>query len=165
VAWVVVIQAVLVSIFGIDLYRILADGRSGLLFAPVSLIGGAGLFIIEILMMLGISQGLAPAYAGISGAEQSAIEATAQALLLFRSRMLLVAGVLWSLAAFIFGREILRTTEFPDWLGYWGYAVGVVGVIGGFFPLFIPLLVVRSLSQLLFVLWVLIAGIILLRNR
>jgi hypothetical protein len=165
VAWEVVLVSVLIAIFGIDLYQILADGRSGLLFAPVALIGGAGLFIVEVLMLLGISQGLAPAYAGATAAEQSAIEGTTQALLLFRSRMLLVAGVLWSLAAITFGREMLRSAEFPGWLGYWGYAAGVVGVIGGFFPLYVSLLVVRSLGQFLFILWVLIAGIILLRNR
>jgi hypothetical protein len=165
VAWVVVIQGVLVSVFGIDLSRIFADGRSGLVFAPVALIGGAGLFIVEVLMVLGISQGLAPVYAGATGAEHSAIEATARALLLLRTRMLLVAGILWSLAVISFGREMLRSSEFSDWVGYWGYAAGVLGVIGGFFPLFDPLLVVGTLGQILSAIWVLIAGIMLLRSR
>jgi len=165
VAWVVVIHSVLIALFGIDLYRILDDGRSGLLFAPVALVGGTGLFIVEVLMLLGISQGLAPVYAGATGAEQTAIEATTQALLLFRSRMLLVAGVLWSLAAIRFGRGMVSSTEFPGWMGYSGYIAGLLGVIGGFFPLFSPLLVFRSLGQFLFVLWVLIAGIMLIRSR
>ena len=165
VIWGVVITSVLTAIFGIDLYRILSDGRSGLLFAPVAIIGGAVLFIIEVLLLLGVSQGLAPVYAGATGAEHSAIEATARALLLFRTRMLLVAGVLWSLAVISFGREMLRSPEFPGWLGYWGYAAGVAGVIGGFFPLFAPLLVVRTLGQFLGILWILLAGIILLRSR
>jgi hypothetical protein len=79
--------------------------------------------------------------------------------------MLLIAGVLLSLAVITFGREMLRSSEFPDWMGYWGYAAGVAGVIGGFFPLFAPLLVVRTLGGSLSVFWVLIAGIILLRGR
>lgn len=165
VAWEVVITSSLVAIFGIDLYRILVDGQSGLLFAPVALICGAVLFITEVLLLLGISQGLAPIYAGTTGAEQAAIEGTAQALLLFRSRMLLVAGVLWSLGIISFGRGMLRSSEFPGWLGYFGYVAGFAGVIGGFFPLFTPLLSVRSLGQFLFILWMLFTGITLLRSR
>lgn len=163
--WMAAVWNILIAIFGIDLYRILVDDRSGLLFAPVALIGGAGLFIIELLLMIGIIQGLAPAYVGATGAEQAAIEAVALALLLFRNRMLLIAAVLWYLAAIIFGREMLRSTEFPDWMGYGGYAIGVVGVIGGFFPVFLPLLIVLGLVQVVFFLWILSAGIILLRNR
>lgn len=165
VAWEVVIVSILVAIFSIDLYRILVDGQSGLLFAPIAFIGGAVLFITEVLLLLGISQGIAPKYAGTTGAEQSAIEGTAQALLLFRSRMLLVGGVLWSLGTISFGRGFLRSSEFPSWVGYWGYATGVAGVIGGFFPLFTPLLSVRALGQFLFILWILFAGSTLLRRR
>ena len=165
VIWAQVFSWVLRVIFGIDLYRLLAGGRSGLLFAPVAVIGGSGLFVIELFLLLGISQGLAPAYAGATGAEHSAIEATARALLHFRGRMLLVAGVLWALAVIGFCREMLRSSEFSDWVAYWGYAAGVLGIIGGFFPLFDPLLVVGTLGQSLIVLWILIAGIILLRRR
>lgn len=165
VVWTEVIYWVLMAIFGIDLYRILADGRSSLLFAPVAMIGAAGLFIIELLLLLGISQGLAPAYAGASGAEQSVIGGTALALLRLRNRLLLVAGVLWALAAITFGREMLRSAAFPGWLGYWGIGAGVIGVIGGFFPLFVPLYIVRALGGFLIILWLLIAGVLLLRNR
>ncbi len=165
VVWSEVIFDVLIVIFGIDLYRILADGRSDLLFAPVAMFGGAGLLIIELLLLLGISQGLAPAYAGATGAEQSAIAGAALALLLFRNRLLLVAGVLWSLAAIIFGQGMLHSSEFPGWMGYWGIALGAIGVIAGFFPLFAPLFFARALGGVLLVLWILIAGIILLRSR
>lgn len=165
VAWEVVITSILVAIFGIDLYRILPDGQSAQLFAPVAIIGGAVLFITEVLLLLGISQGIAPIYASATGAEQSAIEGTSQALLLFRSRMLLVGGVLWSLATISFARGMLHSSEFSGWIGYWGYATGIVGIIGGFFPLFTPLLLVRSLGQFLFILWILFAGIALLRSR
>lgn len=165
VFWLVVIFDVLIAIFGIDLYRILADGRSGLLFAPVALTGGAGLFILETLLLLAIGQGLAPVYAGATGAEQSAIEATARSLLRFRNHLLVVGGALIALAVINFGREMLRSSEFPGWLGYWGYAAGVVGIFGVFFPLFAPLIVVRSIGIFFQVLWVLIAGIILIRGR
>lgn len=104
VVWGEVVLWMVVVIFGIDLYRILADGQSGLVFAPVAMVGGAGLIIIELLLLLGITEGLAPAYAGATGAEQTAIEATALALLRFRNRLILVAGVLFALAAIIFGR-------------------------------------------------------------
>jgi len=163
--WMAAIWNVLIAIFGIDLYRILDDGRSGLIFAPVAIIGGAGLFIIELLLMIGIIQGLAPAYVSATGAEQAAVEGAALTLLLFRNRMLLVAAVLWYLAAIIFGREMLRSAEFPDWMGYGGYAIGVVGVIGGFFPVFLPLIIVLGLVQVVFFLWILIAGFLLLKNR
>lgn len=49
--------------------------------------------------------------------------------------------------------------------GYLGYVAGVAGLIGGLFPLFAPLFVVRSLGGVLSVLWVLIAGIMLLKSR
>lgn len=165
VVWVEVIIWTLLAIYGIDLYRILPDDSSGLLFAPVAFIGGSALFIVELLLLLGISQGLAPAYAGATGAEQTVIEGTALALLQFRNRLLLVAGVLYALAVISFGREMLRSSAFPNWMGYLGFAVGVSGVIGGFFPLFAPLFAVRSLGLGLLFIWVLIAGIILLRRR
>lgn len=165
VVWVEVIFDVLIVVFGIDLYRILANGQSGLVFAPVAMLAGSGLLIIELLLLLGISQGLAPAYAGATGAEESAIAGAALALLLFRNRLLVVAGVLWSLAAIIFGQAMLFSAEFPGWLGYWGIALGVVGVIAGFFPVYAPLFFVRALGGVLLVLWILIAGIILLRSR
>lgn len=155
----------LIAIFGIDLYRILPDRRSGLFFAPLAILAATTLIIIELLLLLGISHGLAPAYAGTTGAEQTAIEGTALTLLRFRNRMILLAGVLFALAAIIYGREMRRSTEFPGWLGYVGYAAGAVGLIGGLFPLYVPLLVVRSLGLFLFTLWAVLAGIILLRSR
>lgn len=164
VVWGEVILWVLLAIFGIDLYRILADGGSGLLFAPVAMIGATGLIVIELLVLLGVSQELAPAYVDATGAQQIAMEGTALALLRFRNRMILVAGVLFALAAIIFGREMRRSADFPGWLGYVGYIAGVVGVIGGLFPLYVPLLAVRSLGLFLFALWTVIAGVILLRS-
>lgn len=162
--WGFVLLNVLIPIFGVDLYRILEDGRSGLLFAPIALIGAGGLFILESLLMIGITQGLAPAYAGATGAERAAIEATSLALFQFRNNTALLAGLFLAVAAFGFSRELLRSTDFPGWIGYWGYLVGVLGLIGAFYPLFQPLSFIRVLEQLLFILWVLIIGIVLLRR-
>lgn len=58
-----------------------------------------------------------------------------------------------------------RSADVPGWLGYVGYTAGIVGIIGGLFPVFVPLLVVRSLGLFLFAIWVVIARVILLRNR
>lgn len=164
VVWAEVIAWVTIVIFGIDLYRILADGRSGLLFAPVAMIGGSALFVVELLLLIGVSQGLAPVYTGATGAEQSAIEGSALALLLVRNRLLLVARVLYAFAVISFGREMLRSAEFPGWLGYWGYVAGVVGAIGALFPLFVPLYAVGSFGLGLVLFWTVITGVILLRR-
>lgn len=163
--WGFVILNILISVFGIELYRILANGRSGLLFALVALIGGSGLFVIESLLTIGIIQGLAPAYAGATGTEQTVIHATTLALFQFRNNTALLAGALIAVAAIIYGREMLRSAEFPSWLGYGGYVIGVLGFIGAFYPVFRPLSFGRLLAQLLFMLWMLIAGIVLLRSR
>lgn len=165
VVWGEVILWIVLTVFGIDLYRLLSDGRSALLFAPLAMMAGAVLIIIELLLLLGISQGLAPAYTGATGGTQTAIAATALALFRFRNRMILVSGVLFAIAAIIFGREMYLSPEFPNSMGYFGYVAGAVGVIGGFFPLFVPLFQVRSLGLFLFVLWTLLTGIILLRRR
>ena len=165
VVWAEVIAWASIVIYGVDLYRILADGRSGLLFAPMAMIGGSGLFIIELLLLLGVSQGLAPVYADATGTDQSAIEGSALALLLLRNRLLLVARVLYASAVTIFGREILRSSAFPDWMGYWGYVAGAAGAIGALFPVFVQLYVVGSLGLGLILFWTLIGGIILLRRR
>lgn len=165
VVWGEVILWVLLCIFGVDLYRVLADGRSALVFAPLAIIGGTALIIIELLLLLGISHGLAPAYVGAGGADQATIAAAALTLLRFRNRMIVVAGILFAFAAIIFGREMVDSAVFPDWLGYLGYTAGAVGFIGGLFPLFVPLFLVRSLGLFLFALWVVIGGITLLRGR
>lgn len=90
-------------------------------------------------------------YATAIGVEQSAIGEMALALLGLRNRLLVVAGVLVSLAVISFGREPLRSSECPDWTGIWGYAAGITDVIRRTFPLFAPLFIVRSLGGFLVV--------------
>lgn len=163
--WGFVVLNILISVFGIELYRLLANGRSGLLFAPVALLGASGLFIMESLLTIGVIQGLAPVYATATGPEQTVIQATTLALLEFRNHTALLAGVLIAIAAIIYGREMLLSVDLPDWLGYGGLVVGVFGIIGAFYPLFAPLSFVRVLEQLLALLWILLTGIHLLRIR
>lgn len=162
--WGFLIMNILMVFFSIELYRVLDNKPSELIFAPVSLIGGSALFIIETLMTIGITQGLASAYTDATGAEQKMIGDTALTLLQFRNHTALLAGVLIAVSAVLFGRGMMRSTEFPRWMGYWGFIIGVFGVIGAFYPLLDPLSFVRLLDQLLFGLWVLVSGIILLRG-
>lgn len=60
---------------------------------------------------------------------------------------------------------MLRSAECPGWLGYWGYAGGVIAILGAFFPLYTPLYGVRAFGGVIIILWILIAGITLLRSR
>lgn len=157
-----VVSMVLLIAFGIALSRIIGDGSLLTIFAPAAIALGGTLFIAESLLTVGIFLELAPAYTTATGSEQALLGSTAAALLLFRSYTALTAGGVVSLAAVLYGRSVLRTDVFPRWLGWLAVGFGGVGLVGMAWPLLPAISYVRQIAYIMFAIWVLVAGLLLL---
>lgn len=158
-----VISLLLLVAFAIALHRLLRLETAVGVSAPVAVTFGAGLFVVESLLTIGVVLELAPAYVGASGAERAAIGATSAALLSFRSYAALTAGALVALGAILFGRAIRRTDVLPTWMGSVSIVLGVLGLSGALWPLVQGLSYLRQIAYFLFVIWVFVAGITLYR--
>lgn len=159
-----VVSMLLLIGFAVALHRLLRREVLIGLAAPLAVGLGAGLFVVESLLTVGVILELAPAYVAASGTEQAAIGATGAALLAFRSYSALVAGALVSAGAVLFGRAVRRTNVFPSWMGSIGVFLGLLGLIGALWPLIPALSYLRQVAYFLFTAWALGVGLVLLRR-
>lgn len=159
-----VVSMVLLIGFAVALHRLLRMKVAVGLAAPLAVGLGGGLFVVESLLTVGVILELAPAYVTAAGAEQATIGTTAAALLVFRSYSALVAGVLVATGAMLFGHQIRRTDAIPTWLGSIAILLGVLGLVGAFWPLLPALSYLRQAAYFLFSAWALGVGVVLLRR-
>lgn len=158
-----VVSLLLLVAFAIALGRLLRRETAVGVAAPVAIAFGAGLFIVESLLTVGVILELAPAYVAAAGAERAAIGATGAALLGFRSYAALAAGALVSAGAVLFGRAVRRTDALPSWLGSVAVLLGLLGLVGALWPLVPALSYLRQVAYFLFTAWALLVGGLLLR--
>ncbi len=130
-AWLKIVGVVLSMAFALGLYQALRQAGPLLLIAVVAAITTSLLIIAQLLIVLGVAQELAPAYAEASVAIRPTLEVMVTTLLQIGVLAEFMADhLIGPVRTALFGLAIILTSVLPRWLGWVGLVLAFVRWLG-----------------------------------
>ena len=161
--WVLYIALLIPAVLGF--HAALRATKLPLVIGTASATIGLVFGLMYWLLTLGVIYDVAPGYAAAGAASQPAIEVVGRGMLTATIAIDSLANVFFGIGVGLFSLAILETRAVPRWLGWFGLALAVAGVLDGPAHWFDPLILVEVVGAVLAVIWFVGMGISMLRVR
>ena len=165
--WLFVLAPFPLAVAGLGLFKMTHRAGSWMWIAPMALVGGALLALIRNVLLVAMTDELAPAYVAAAPDERSELAAVGDTLLSYGYVIGdVVGGVLaGGVGVGLFSLAVLVTGVAPRWVGWLGVAAAVGG---GFLTPLAPASAViealNGLGALAFFIWMIVMGQLMWRS-
>ena len=164
--WLVLPGSVLFIPAALGLVQALRAAGAVLWIAVAAMITGALLFIAAAVIQLGVGYELAPSYVEASDATKPALMVVARTL----DRINDVANdigflLLLGIGVLLFALAILRMSIVPKWVGWLGLTGVILAWLSTLDPVLEALSVLGDIAFVIFIVWIFVMGVVLLRWR
>ncbi len=151
--------AVLCLVFVLGIYEVLADYGPWRRVALLGAVSSSFLFLTSNLVLHGVVSGIAAQY---ENADVNSLPIAA-ALVAIRNHAALWGYLVLGVTALLLGIGVLRTGAVAAWLGWVAILAGILSAVGILAPLAGVFTALHTIGLILFGVWALILGILMLR--